>query len=125
MKRIIGVLTACMAMGFVADVAHAQRRQAFDGYDNRRPATSPYLNLLNNQGNGIPQYQTQVRPQLEQRQINQQQSQAIQGLQQQQVQQARETRVGNQRLRPTGHHASQQNFVRLDGRSFYPSMPHR
>jgi len=122
MKRLIGVLTVCVALGLVVDSAHGQRRQAFDSYDHRRPTTSPYLNLLNNQGNGVPQYQTQVRPQLEQRQVNQQQATAIQGLQQAQALQARETRTGNQLLRPTGHRAGYLNFVRSNGSSFYPGL---
>lgn len=126
MKRTIGIFTVGIVLGLLVDVAHAQRRQAFDSYTNRRPTTSPYLNLLNNQGNGVPQYQTQVRPQLEQRQVNQQNSQAIQGLQQQQALQARETRTGNQLLRPTGHRATYQNFLRSDGRSsFYPGLSSR
>jgi hypothetical protein len=123
MKRIIGALTACVALGFVVNVAHAQRRQAFDSYDSRRPTVSPYLSLLQNQGNGIPQYQTLVRPALEQRQVNQQQATAIQGLQHQQALQARETRIGNQALRPTGHRAGYLNFLRANGSgSYYPGL---
>lgn len=50
-----------------------------------RPTVSPYLNLLQNNGGlfGNPNYQTLVRPQLEQQRINRSAGTAIRGLQQQ------------------------------------------
>ncbi len=129
--RIICAIVACIAVEFAASVAFAQaprRRQAFDQIEGRRPSVSPYLNLLNNQGSGVPNYQTLVKPALDQRQINFQQQGQIQGLQAQQAQlaqQAQQTRIGNPLLRPTGVHATRMNFARRDGRSFYPALTGR
>jgi hypothetical protein len=49
------------------------------------PTVSPYLNLLNNnnQLNGVPNYQSLVRPLVEQRNATQRQGNALQNLQQQ------------------------------------------
>lgn len=57
-------------------------------YENvlSRPAVSPYLNLLRGDSTGInniPNYQTFVRPVLDQRNINQQQAMAVRNLQRQ------------------------------------------
>jgi flagellar basal body-associated protein FliL len=48
------------------------------------PTVSPYLNLLNRNNTGLPNYQTLVRPAIDQQEQNVQQQQQIQKLQHQQ-----------------------------------------
>lgn len=69
------------------------------------PTVSPYLNLLqnNNQLNGIPNYQSLVRPLLDQQSAIQRQGNSLQRLQQQVNTQAA-SGAGGQRA--TGHHTS-------------------
>jgi hypothetical protein len=127
MNRMMISAFALMVLFATASIALAQgrsapRNRAFDDIQ-RKPTTSPYLNLLNNQGTGVPNYQNLVRPQMEQRSINLQQSNAIRSLQQQTAQSAISTRYGNQALRPTGHRSSHMNFMNGDRtRAFYPAL---
>lgn len=70
-----------------------------------RPTVSPYLNLLQRNGNGLPTYQTLVRPQIEQRQAELRNAAAIQQLQ---YQASRPTNEGKStgesgQVRGTGH----------------------
>jgi len=91
---------------------------------NNRPTVSPYLRLLNNNGNannGLGAsnavYQTQVRPALERRQNQAQQQQQIQGIQRDL------SRLRNQFTRPssgfmaTGH---QTRFMTYS--HYYPAL---
>jgi hypothetical protein len=79
------------------------------------PTVSPYLNLLqnNNQLNGIPNYQSLVKPLIEQRDASQRQGNSLQRLQQQ-VNSQGASGAGGQRS--TGHHTSFMNFSH-----FYPA----
>lgn len=80
------------------------------------PTVSPYLNLLQSRGAGLPNYQALVRPLVDQRQTANRQQREIRGLQSQ---------VGHQgallsrdsELRPTGHETHFMNHSR-----FYPNM---
>jgi hypothetical protein len=69
------------------------------------PTVSPYLNLLqnNNQLNGIPNYQSLVRPLLDQQSAIQRQGNSLQRLQQQVNTQGASGGTGQ---RATGHHTS-------------------
>lgn len=77
-----------LTCGLLAAAAVPARGQGTSPYDNvlNRPAVSPYLNLLRGDATGInniPNYQTFVRPVLDQRNINQQQALAVRNLQRQ------------------------------------------
>lgn len=73
-------------------------------YQLTRPTVSPYLNLLNlnNQQASLPNYQTLVRPQLDQRQESQQQQRQIRQLNQQ-VSNIDRRSLNNQQGSATGH----------------------
>lgn len=59
-KRLLAITTAIL-LG--AGVQFAQAQQPFSNVQ-QQPTVSPYLNLLNRQGQGLPNYQTLVRPQI-------------------------------------------------------------
>ena len=93
-------------------------RQSFS-----RPTVSPYLNLLREDGIGLPTYHTTVRPSLQQRATNQQQALAIRQVQNQfnsviaSQQSARGQRIG---IRPTGHATQFMNHLH-----YYPGFRRR
>jgi len=72
-----------------------------------RPTVSPYLNLLQRSGNGMPTYQTLVRPMVEQRQQAARNAAQIQQLQQDMSASSRAGQVRttgeSQQVRGTGH----------------------
>lgn len=84
-----------------------------------RPTVSPYLNLFRETlGDDDLNYQTLVRPQLQQQQFNQQvvrQEQAINNRITSMAARNPFATTGNQQLMPTGHAATFQNYSR-----FYP-----
>jgi hypothetical protein len=88
-----------------------------------RPTVSPYLNLLREDGIGLPTYHTTVRPTLQQRSTNQQQAQAIRQVQNQfnsviaSQQSGRGQRTG---IRATGHATQFMNFLH-----YYPAFNRR
>jgi hypothetical protein len=71
--------------------------------DISRPTTSPYLNLLNNQGNQGLNYFTQVRPQQQFRAFGAGLAQEVQGLEAELDGQAFFDEAGQSDLRATGH----------------------
>lgn len=89
---------------------------------SRRPTVSPYLNLFNesfDEGGTDLNYQTLVRPQLQQRQINdqlQQQTQALNRRLQEIAAQPSYNQQGSTRQAPTGHSTFFQVYSH-----FYPS----
>jgi hypothetical protein len=71
-----------------------------------RPTVSPYLNLLRPQGlNQVPNYQSLVRPQVQQERTNQQQAAALQRLDQT-IGSLESRGEGTTGIRPTGHHTT-------------------
>ena len=88
-----------------------------------RPTVSPYLNLLREDGVGLPTYHTMVRPALEQRSTNRQQALAIRQVQNQfnsviaAQQSGRGQRTG---IRATGHATQFMNFLH-----YYPGFRRR
>ena len=88
-----------------------------------RPTVSPYLNLLREDGNGLPTYHTTVRPALEQRSTNRQQALAIRRVQNQfnavfaAQQSSRGRRIG---IRSTGHSTQFMNYSH-----YYPALGRR
>lgn len=72
----------------------------------RRPTVSPYLNLVRDDVDAAANYQTLVRPQIEQMEFNRQQEVQLQRLDRQFQQFRQESAYpigGSQDIRPTGH----------------------
>ena len=110
-----------IALGGVAGNAGAQTGRPFDNY-TPRPTVSPYMNLANNgnnnNGNPFLNYQLLVRPQLEQRNANQQSAAAIKQLQQHSgMERSHAKSAGNPKLRATGHAATRVNYSH-----YFPAM---
>lgn len=122
MKRLFASLVVSSLFCTMAAEALAQRPSVFTRPQGRRnpaanivrdatinrPTTSPYLNLLRPQGaTGVPNYQSLVRPQLQQDRTNAQQRRTMNNLQNQisnlQVEGAPPPYTG---VRPTGHRSS-------------------
>ncbi|HEY4311586.1 MAG TPA: hypothetical protein VGN12_19220 [Pirellulales bacterium] len=69
-----------------------------------RPRVSPYMNLVNNPQGAATNYQSLVRPQLEQQGVNRSNRAAIGQLQRSAAPtRSQSTAQGNQKLRGTGH----------------------
>ncbi len=100
---------ACAGLALSADESFAQRNNAYRRTQNslyNRPTVSPYLNLLQPQGGGLPNYQTLVRPALEQRRQNQDTQRQISQLQSTVAATSMQDQRGETTLRPTGHATS-------------------
>jgi len=129
---ILGVAVAATLITNVAEAQPSARRDytagrsgaagggelPFSGSTYRRPAVSPYMQLLQQGFNPLQQqniYQTQVQPQLQQQQqvIEQLQQRRQMSKLQNQVQQiGRDTRSRqlDESIRPTGHRATYMNY---------------
>jgi hypothetical protein len=84
----------------------------------RRPTVSPYMNLVNNPQGGATNYQSLVRPQLEQQATNRKQGVAIAQLGRQAFSGSPQPKSqGNGQLRSTGHRA-----VFNDTSRYYPGL---
>lgn len=122
---LIAVLTGGLTALF-HDAALAQRPQANPARASlnrqifNRPTVSPYLNLLRQPGTGMPNYQSLVRPLVEQRRTAQMQQNQIRNLQQQVSQQSGAVRQLEEGVRPTGHTSFFMNTLQ-----FYPSFAPR
>ena len=102
-------------------MARAQNRaRPLDG-ESRRPTVSPYMNLINNQQGGATNYQSLVRPQLDQQKLNRKQSAAINQLRQASASAPATSRSSpygsNGNLRSTGHRTTFNEVSK-----FYPGM---
>jgi hypothetical protein len=102
-----GLVLFAIAMGsmlFAADAfAQAPRRQM----PASRPTVSPYLNLLNNNNPNVTNYQSLVRPQVNQARVNSNQAAQINRLQ---AKPPKSGNAGNESLRSTGHQATWNNY---------------
>ncbi len=109
-----------VGMGLVAALpGYARAQLPFSNSIPLRPAVSPYLNLVTgNNNNGVSNYLTQVRPQIEAReQLIRQQAQINQV--QRQVQRGQPGGVpvrGSQEIRGTGHETAYMNYLH-----YYPA----
>lgn len=121
--RLLHLTLAVIAAGSFVLIPQTGRAQGNPGVSIiqdqffNKPTVSPYLNLLRNQGLGLPNYQSFVRPQFEERRAAQQQQVAINQLRQQQAQQASQLRSGSPVLQPTGHVS-----VFMQYSHFYPRL---
>ncbi len=92
-----------MLLGASSATAGERPTRPFEN-EARRPRVSPYLNLVNNQQAGATNYQSLVRPQLEQQSVNRSQRSAVQQLARQSAAtRSQSTPQGNRQLRGTGH----------------------
>jgi hypothetical protein len=82
MKRVFSLLAGFAVVCALSQIATAQPPFA---NVQQQQTVSPYLNLLNRQGFGLPNYQTFVRPQLQTDQNFARQQSQIQRLQRQQA----------------------------------------
>jgi len=124
MKRLallgwIGVVFACTAFASTASAQYKGKQRPFDT-SARRPSVSPYMNLINNNTGAATNYQSLVRPQIDQQNLNAQNASAIKNLQRSQASSSKgskSTAEGNIKLRATGHAASRENYSH-----FYPGL---
>jgi hypothetical protein len=123
MMRLLLVIGVVIGLGAVADSAQAQYKPQSRPFDtqSRRPSVSPYMNLVNNSNAGAStNYQSLVRPQLDQQNFNSHSASAIKNLQRSVDSPARSkagTDGSNAKLRSTGHAASRQHYSH-----FYPTL---
>jgi hypothetical protein len=112
MMRTQAFAVAVVAIGSFFAATNTSSAQYNPGYNylQSRPTVSPYLNLLNNNSFGIPNYQTMVRPEVEARDAINRQGASLQQLQQQ----FREASQGGRQYQPgvsrTGHGARYMNY---------------
>ena len=109
-KKLLGTLVILALSSGVA-----QAEQPFANVQ-QSPTTSPYLNLLNRQGTGLPTYQSLVKPQIQQQQENARQQQQIQHLARQQSKLAgggltQATRGISTEIRQTGHVTASMDYL--------------
>lgn len=114
MNGVTCATAALMLAVFSAGPVHGGDRpvRPFENTGGRRPSVSPYMNLVNNPQGAATNYQSLVRPQLEQSATNQQQRAAISQLQRQAPGRSQSSAQGNQKLRGTGHHTMFNNTSR-------------
>lgn len=122
-RRMIVALAACVC-AFATTSADAQvsTNRFVRSYILDRPTVSPYLNLLRNDGiNGIANYQTLVRPQLQFREqaiVQERQIERVQqriNVQQSTIEDIQQQRA--QRVFSTGHPTRFMNY-----QSYYPGF---
>ena len=96
---------AVLGLSVFASEGFAQRNAAVRTQREMfsRPTVSPYLNLLTPQGQGLPNYQTLVRPMLDQRRRNQDTARQINALQSAVIENNVRDQRGETMFRPTGH----------------------
>lgn len=102
MRVAVVLLTVGIASSLLAVEASAQA-PARRPVPSSRPTVSPYLNLLNNQNPNVTNYQSLVRPQVNQQRVNSQQAASISRLQ---ARPPKSSNAGNEALRSTGHQAT-------------------
>jgi hypothetical protein len=123
---LLGAVVAFTAFVTSAEAQYKAKSRPFDT-QSRRPSVSPYMNLINNQTGTATNYQSLVRPQLDQQNFNSQSASAIKNLQASKGAKStsskgaggpsNSTAEGNVKLRPTGHVSSRENYSH-----FYPGM---
>lgn len=123
MRRILVVVGVVIGFGSIVNCANAQYKPQSRPFDtqSRRPSVSPYMNLVNNNNAGAStNYQSLVRPQVDQQNFNSHSASAIKNLQRSADSPARSKSTGdggNAKLRSTGHAAVRQNYSH-----YYPTL---
>ncbi|MDZ4819373.1 MAG: hypothetical protein SGJ20_10410 [Planctomycetota bacterium] len=118
-------IASLVVAAFAVAGNRAEAQLPFSGAVPLRPAVSPYLNLVNNSNNnqGVSNYFTQVRPQIDARNEQIRQSMQIQRLQRD-VSRAGTGGLpsgGSVEIRPTGHETFYNNTLNF----FPPPAPRR
>ncbi|HEY2841119.1 MAG TPA: hypothetical protein VGJ26_18330 [Pirellulales bacterium] len=80
----------------------------------RKPSVSPYLNLLNGGDPNLTNYQSMVRPMVNQNRVNAQQNAQINRLE---AKPPTSGNAGSESMRSTGHQATYRNYSH-----FYPNL---
>jgi len=134
MRQLLILLAVCVGMWMLPSNASAQLRPKVQlpnttraptapNYNTvrqgqqaymRRPSVSPYLNLLNNNGSDVTNYQSLVRPMVNQNRINAQQSAQINRLQ---AKPPTSSNAGSEALRSTGHQSTYHYYSH-----YYPNL---
>lgn len=122
MRRLTLMIAVALVAAMVssAQAQYKAKPRPFDGGGSRRPAVSPYMNLLNNNTGLATNYQSLVRPQVEQQSYNARSSSAIRGLQRQAASSTgrnASTTEGNVKMRKTGHAAQRESYSH-----YYPGL---
>lgn len=125
---MFSVRSSLIACGLLAAAALPAYGQSTP-YENvlSRPSVSPYLNLLRGDATGInniPNYQTFVRPVIDQRNINQQQSLAVRNLQRQLQQVASQPRSRVAGPSPSGIQRQTGHPARFLVSPYYNNLSH-
>ncbi len=115
--RAISLIVVISLSALTAPVRAAERTRRPFETDDRRPRVSPYLNLVNNNQPGATNYQSLVRPQLEQQAVNRNQRAALSRMQRTAPTRSQSTSQGNQHLRGTGHRTTFDDLSR-----YYPGL---
>ncbi len=111
-KLIIAAgITSALVFGLCSTSSAAGARPFDD--TSRRPSVSPYLNLLNNQNPNVTNYQSLVRPMVNQNRFNAQQRSAINNLQSA----PSSSPQGAENIRSTGHQSAFGNYSH-----YYPGL---
>ncbi|MHB1033367.1 MAG: hypothetical protein ACYC35_14350 [Pirellulales bacterium] len=102
---LVGCLVLVAAEASFAQAPSPYNRQYPTRYQPSRPTVSPYLNLFRNGNSAAMNYQTLVRPQINQENTNQQERATVQRLQQQlgDVSQTVYGAAAARSMRTTGH----------------------
>lgn len=104
------VVVSYFAMPGFAQNSQKQPRQS-SRYTPSKPTVSPYMNLFRNDSDNVPNYQTLVRPQIQQQALNQQVTKSLD--RQQTAVQSLQHDVLHQRpsaIRSTGTGATSSNY---------------
>lgn len=108
MRNTIRLLTCSFALAVFGAAVLAPKACFAQRYSRQsaasrieRPSVSPYMNLFRQGSNGLPNYQTLVRPELQQLQTNALQKSEIADLRSQVA--TEEARTQNRGLPQTGH----------------------
>ncbi len=113
---------ALLGLAVSAEQGYAQKNVSMRTLRSlyNRPTVSPYLNLLQPQGNGLPNYQTLVKPALDQERKNADTQRQIYQLQSAVASNTAQDSRGEATFRPTGHTTTYFYYSH-----FYPTMTTR
>jgi hypothetical protein len=119
---LLTAVVVAMTWAALVSTANAQYKGKARPFDTtaRRPSVSPYMNLINNNTGAATNYQSLVRPQIDQQNLNTRSASAIRSLQRNQGASSSSSgskgnkstaEGGNVKLRPTGHTSSRENYA--------------
>lgn len=124
MRAMLHGTLAVVFLAALAGVCVAQNQ----GTPFRRPNVSPYMNLLRPETEGLANYQTLVRPMVNQRRRNLEVARELSALQTAVVENNLRDQRGEAALRPTGHTTGFMNSSHFYGfyySNYYPTMATR